>query len=412
VVPAIVCYVYILALGVNSIYDEEALIPYLEAMRNGTLTFGMFYAQHLEHRIPFPRLVMLATAAVSQFNAKLDMYLYWLCLCALCGLLYLAYRRERGSGAVALLLFAPATFVVFSLRPWGNLLWGWQICWALTILFAALAIWFLQVRASLLSFVVAVACGVVATYSTAAGLAIWPAGLVTLLLLRDRPRVVAWTFVGGVVFIAYFHGYQPPGNDVAPFWALSHPLHALEFALTVLGAPLTQDPTDATALGLLLLALYGAIAVWTVRRPPSRAPVFWLGVMAFALLSSGVVTYGRLQFDLGQATISNYVPLGLLGIAALWLWAVTELDWRRLPGSAFGTILATLLVVGLVGGTSTGLHYGQVMFAGREEEVAIELNYQTATPTQLYVQFQGTPPPTAWLDFVRANHLSVFAEQP
>src|SRR5215208_7141850 len=53
--------------------DQWALVPLLERSYRGTLSLHDLWAQHNEHRLLFPRLIMLALARLSAWNTHIEM---------------------------------------------------------------------------------------------------------------------------------------------------------------------------------------------------------------------------------------------------------------------------------------------------------------------------------------------------
>jgi len=53
------------------------MIPLIEKMYNGTLSFSDLLAQHNENRILFPRVVMLSIGSITRYNTIAEMF-FWL----------------------------------------------------------------------------------------------------------------------------------------------------------------------------------------------------------------------------------------------------------------------------------------------------------------------------------------------
>jgi hypothetical protein len=424
VLPALAAFLYITIYGANVVFgDEFALADYLAALQARTLTFPMLFAQHNEHRILFPRIVLLATASLTHFNTKAEMYLYWLCLCGICGLFLLAYVRLRGGGYRALFIFAPVSFILFSFRQWENLLWGWQICWGMAALFVTLALYLLAVRSRVwLSFALAVVSGVVASFSVLAGLVVWPVGLVELAYLtRERPEVrrfwlccALWLLAGMAVFGVYFRGFVRPAYLPSPLSFLRPPGRGLIFFLTTIGSPLSLGSATAVVFGALLLALVVSMVVWQVQRRQDGRPSLWVGATMFGLAAAAVVTVGRAGLGLEQAMASKYTVLGLIGIAGLYLWVVTELGWQNLAQAIARGGLLALLATGLFAGYAGGLGEGQIWLTARRAEAGYERAFSTASDLQLESVYPG--PPAGFLlqqlVFMRSEGLNVFFGSP
>lgn len=92
-----------------------------------------------------------------------------------------------------LLLFVPVSFLVFSFRQYENMLFGYQINFALAEAFGVLTLFLLYVlgRRSFkkLAFVRALVSATVVSFSVLQGLFVWPAGLLQLFISPiEKPK--------------------------------------------------------------------------------------------------------------------------------------------------------------------------------------------------------------------------------
>jgi hypothetical protein len=418
--PALASLIYITAFGVNAMFEDDfAIVPYVGALRSNTLTLQSLFDQHNEHRILFPRMVFLTSAQLTHLNSKAGMYFYWLCLCSICGVLFLVFREVRGMTSGSLLSFAPASWLIFSPRQWENLLWGWQLPWGMAVAFSLLALYLLARRsAPALSLVLALLSGVVASFSLAGGLAVWPAGLLEICCLglipvRERNwwiRAAIWSLFGAATATAYLHGYlNPPDNPVTAVSLLRHPVHTLGFFMAALGASLSMDAQDAAGIGVLFSVLLGYAVVQYTQRP-SRVPVFWLAAVALDIFFVMILTRGRIAFGLEKAAASRYTVFGLTGVAALYLWLVSVPGREnRIETLAKGAMFA-LVGSGLIVGYQAGLYQGHQSMIERQHLAVLERNFSTATYSEL--QTSNPWPPAvctiALLAYLSSQHLNVF----
>jgi hypothetical protein len=419
--PALLAFSFITVFGVDApVVDELDFVPYLRAAHVGALTLQALFAQHWEHRIFFPRLVMLATASLTHFNTKANMYLYWLCLCGICALLFLAFTGVQGTSVRALLAFAPVAWLVFSLRQWENLLWGWEISWGMTVLAVLLALYFLQLRSHpALCFVLAAASGVVASFSLLGGLVVWPVGLLEIAYLSRTPgsratwlRLDLWMAIGGAVVVIYLYGYTSPPIVPSPLLALHDPVNVLGYILGVLGEPLALDGRDAAAAIVVLGSLLLSAAIGPMRRRTTPTAALWLAMIAFGVVSAGVLALGRSEFADHGATTSRYSLLGLIGVAGLYLWAVTSLDWNAKAGLLLGGALLGFLALGTLASYRDGLDQGYVQMRDRQALAGIIRQFETEPDQTLERVHQGAAYDREQLAFLEQQHLSVFNDLP
>lgn len=339
--------------------DQWDFVPLLEKAYAGHLTFGDFWSQHNEHRLVFPRLLMLGMALSSGWNIHWELaanfvlaVLTWMVLCA----------QARANGAEVhgghnepvYLLFS---LLVFSLSQWGNWFLGWQLQEFMNVFAVVVAsIALTWRRAAGFGVAVAVAFGFVATYSFANGILVWPIGLLLLLLQRQergkafRRHVTAWCVAGAVAAGAYLFHYQTPSYHASPGDALHAPVRWVLYVLAYLGQPV-GDLEDLVSLGFELLGhgspsgdhtfsiLMGALGLllWLVTLVQLRlsrvvlAPLLpWLGMALYAVGTAMMTGLGRLDDGVGQALSSRYVTMANL----LWIPVVVQIYWVALVGAA------------------------------------------------------------------------------
>lgn len=342
-------------------WDEWVELPFYAARQAGTLTAHDIWAQHNEHRIPLSRLISVALFdLLGEWNVVAQMAVS----AAVMGLAVggLAYTLVR-LGVSPLIVLAVAVLLTSPLQ-WENILWGYQIHCFTLLLGIVLALGAVALDAALRVRTVALAilgC-LIATFSFASGLALWPAIGAMLALravlvagsmravLASRPlllRLGAFALAAMVCAALYFHGYTAPHNE---FGAPS-PLAFAIWMLRVLGYPLLEAPTAAhIALALGLWTCVGlALVGWARRREEATARdrlVFGAGLLLVLLASAALIGYGR-----GAAAYvpSRYATIFLLN-GVLWLVAVADLlAWsgaRR--GAAAARVALCALAAGLL----------------------------------------------------------------
>ncbi len=68
----LLCVIFKYAVAVPY-WDQWELVPLLEKMDAGGLTFHDLWAQHNEHRILFPKIIMLALARLTGWNTYYEL---------------------------------------------------------------------------------------------------------------------------------------------------------------------------------------------------------------------------------------------------------------------------------------------------------------------------------------------------
>jgi hypothetical protein len=356
--PASVVFFYITTYGVNvTMYDQWDFVPTIRRFYQGRLSVADLFQQYDEQRLFFPRIVMLLVVMFASYNNLVEMYISGLFLVVGAALIFLMYMRGRVFNWTTLLQFAPVPLVLFSLRQWNSLLWGWQVQWYLAITFFLLAVYMLDsCRRIGPRFVLAVLSGVVSSFSLAAGLLTWPVGFVHILLQRSRePKgersafrhlAVLWIISGAIVFVLYFKDYQPPHFQQSPAYLIAQPLSTARFVLLALGGALAMQETSAFALGLLLAPCYVASLVSLLKSRSRLAmhSALPFSLILFSLLFVAQITVGRSWLGPDKAMESKYAPitgLGLIGLYLLTLSISSTYDrLRRVAPSVLAGIIA------------------------------------------------------------------------
>jgi hypothetical protein len=342
--PPLVTLALIRRLAVNVPYwDEWELVPLIVKMRHGTLAFGDFWMQHNEHRLVFPRMVMLGLAWPG-WNVINELYASWI-FAILTGLvLWRLLARTLGlTHAVLLAPLAVATsLLLFSPVQGQNWLWGWQVQWFMLVFFSVLTAWALaRWPGQWRGLGVAALASMGATYSLASGQLIWLVGLLGLFVQWKRwgwRKMGVWVLTAGVCIGAYLYGYHSPQGHPSLFFSLQHPFIFATYVLAYLGSPLGSWggllSSIAAGYGLAGLGALGLALLWFWR---ARSELFvaivpWLQIAAFSLMSAVITAIGRAGFGVGQALSSRYATIALLfwlGVFVVGSLAFREFFARR-----------------------------------------------------------------------------------
>lgn len=375
-VPVFFSLLYVRAFGVNVVVrDQWEVATLFGELSSGTLSLADLWEPHNEHRFFFPRMAMLALGSVTQWNTVAEMYLIQVCLIATLIVLFFAFRNTVGHKAI---LFVPIAFLVFSLRQRTNLLWGYQITFAMTLAFTVLALFLLYAsgngRRGSLAFFAAVLCAAVATGSSIQGLLVWPAGLVQLLLLFGRERsskvmLALWGSVGSAAWIFYFLGYERRGESPgSPISLLAAPFSGAEYFLTILGNSLTSRQGAVVLAGALLLALIVIALLLVFKSGISGMPdgyAFWISLLAFSLLVLMTITVGRIELDTQSALASRYTTFSLLTVTSLYAIFTRLLKHRP----QLATVVSLSLLLTMIS-PSAALSYKNAIQLGIQEKNA------------------------------------------
>ena len=355
-VPLLILIMGIVRYGFRApFWDEWVLLPMIDKMFAGHLTFADLWSQHNEHRPFFPRLLMLALARGSHWDLRWNLGCNVLLgLTWLGAALGLAWNTARRAEKTAAPWIVPVmAFLILSWAQMENWIWGWQLLVFMNN--AAFAVGILLLAGNpwrWTRFAGALAAGVVASYTMASGLLYWIA-LFPLTLcdtrLPKKTRVLAaeiWVLVAFLTFQSYLFGYVKPSVSPPLDGFIRNPVGFLQFVVLYLGGPLTGlltppawhgvapgVPVYAFLPGLAGLGLAAGMLVYFMkRRPvPFHAVAPWFCVSAYAGGAALLTAAGRIGFGLENALISQYMTTG----AIFWTGLAGAAMTLRPPGPPF-----------------------------------------------------------------------------
>ncbi len=383
------------------ILDQWELVPLLQKSYQGQLAFGDLWAQHNEHRLLFPRLIMLGLARLSHWDLRWELVTSLLLAVGILSVVGIQLRQTAKivKDDTLLRLLPVASIVVFSLRQSENWMWGWQLAIFLNILAVVAGIALLTHPAPTWGkWIGAVCCGVVATYSFANGLLFWPLGAFALWAnTRDstfRARMAGWCVCAVLTAASYFYQYAKPPDSPPLLYTLSHPFTFAAYFLSYIGAfiSIKDTPVIGVCMGLVGLALL--ILAWRSLRQngkiPPEALTPYLAYALYVLLSALVSTVGRAGFGAKQAMASRYLTISeLFWIAILVMGYLTARQREATQTSAQTERWArrVLVVAGLVFAVNSLKNIRafpqQYAFAQPVERQMLLLNYKASAKLSL-----------------------------
>jgi len=359
--PAFILAWHISQNAVNTpVWDDWERGPLIQKFNEGTLTFKDLYAPHIDHRILFPRLIILGLNTVTGGDLRWEMGFTFLCgLAAALGVASLAKQTVLKGGNPSWGLLLAANLIIFSPLQWDNWLWGIQLAfmlpmpcliWALVV---SIKPWRWWVR-----LMVCCVLAVIGTHSFGHGFAIWPAVLGMALLSpgfvatgRERFYFIAlWVVLMAAALVCYTqsdfnnsshftHSYghvsgTPPPSAVYHGGIMEEPAKALNFMSILAGNPFARlhlvDPRDiAPLIGKTLLGLFVVFCLhrlWGIKKHSAAfdQALPWMALGGAAVVGMGAITAGRLHVSDFRATsiryisISEYLAVAVIMLGMLW----------------------------------------------------------------------------------------------
>jgi hypothetical protein len=420
--PPLALLLYVHLFGRNVFWwDDWDLVPLIQKTMEGKLTIPDLFVQHNEHRMLFPYVAMLVIGGVTRYNTVALMFFSWALIVLTAALIFLHYRRSvSGLSPVRLVLtFLPAELLLFSFSQYESILWGFTSEIYIAIFAAVLTFALLELSRKIDHFfMLSMISAIVATFSIAYGMAVWPIGFLAISDVRTNfKKAVIWSLTGSISITSYFIGYKLPGNSPPMTYVLTHPLDGALYFLTLIGGPLADDVrTSATygafiaLLGIVLLLLY------MKSKEVFRKHRFMICLIVFALLSSVATTVGRSGAGVQFATSSRYTPIVSLGLCGLYLSAAVssqQFPNKRKISSLYHMLLV-LVLVGLVVSNSVGWHMGEATKQSRELAQYVLATYQIQSDENICNYLHPCPAPAEQTreraDFLQRYGLGVFTQ--
>ena len=392
-------------------------------------TLGGLWAQHSDHRIFFPNLVVLLLAHTTHLNIVAEEYLSASMLVASTVLIGLAHHRRALE--TPWFAYIPLVLLLFSFVQDGNTLWGFQLAWYMVLLSLAGCIYLLD-RPNLIGpvFAAAVIIAVVGSFSSLQGLLIWPVG-VLLNFQRRRSRALQFSWISSAVVTTaiYFYNfsYSKGGNASGAFLLTHLPSDLKVFfgaignifggqVIDVYGAHVPGSPNlgsgGTIALGVVVFVIAAVTLVVYVRRDESSAGPVGVALVVFGLLFAASVTTSRAQHGAG---VSRYTTFDLLILAGCYLAMLAKPRRSWIPAAL--AVIVGLVALQVVLGTIEGIAYARTW---ERHEIAIQAitgNIDKSTNVQIgaevYPGAEYFPNFAAevrqWVHLAETHHLSQFA---
>lgn len=338
--------------------DDFAFTPFLEKAQAGTLTLHDFFVVQMEHRLAWPRLIILLLFKAAPGNFAAQSWVTFILLCLTLINVGLLLRRTGRPFSKWWPLMVLSGLALFSPVQYQILLWpmmfqvvtpAWALTSSLVVLGSRWPLW--------LRFILCAILALVATLSIASGLLLWPLLTVVIVcsdaLPAGRPRkrfAGAWLAIFTVTAVLYFHGLH---NETDPQFSyraaageitvgkgvqnlLQKPWVSLAFTLRFVGAHLARGTsltmmTAALLWGALFVAMWVAALCWWLRQIKDASQrsqwIPWLVLGAYSIGTGFLVSLGRAwastsgDNSLQSRYICHAIPLtiGLLVLGWMFL---------------------------------------------------------------------------------------------
>ncbi len=305
-------------------WDQWEIASFLQKIYSGNITLYDFWAQHNEHRIMFPRLIMMVLALLTRWNIYYEIAMnvfLGICIFAVIAQQYTRYYKlNRFITIFPFILICILSFSLIQYENWG---WGFQIQIFLNVLSIVAGMAFI-VRANkgIGYFVGALLCGIVATYSFANGVLFWIIGTLPIVYIVYSLKskwiyISSWFLVAIVSIVSYYIDYHKPGSHPSLFYSLKHPVTFIEYITAYLGSSVSIfNKYACIVMGIIGLILFififfNKLLTWKNSRK-NDGSLYWILVSFYGLLSGTVSALGRAGFGYEQALASRYTTISNL----------------------------------------------------------------------------------------------------
>jgi hypothetical protein len=306
-------------------WDQWELVTIFEKSVNGTLGFADFFAQHNEHRILFPRLIMFTLATLTHWNTLYEVATNVILACGIFGVFYVLLRRTFVSKKLLYAVTFFVSLILFSPDQFENWMWGWQLQWFANVLGLVVAVWALSSwkpkKAPAFRLAFAILAAVFATYSLASGLFVWIVCLPLLWFSKDLKKYMyVWIVAGLITIWVHYIGYVDPAYHPSKLLFLQQPLEFVKYFLVYMGRPLAIDFSLAlaTAVGYMGIIIAGFIFIFKRYAGQLATPLLpWIAIGLYAIFAGLSTDISRLGFGVEQAYSSRYITLSCLLLIAI-----------------------------------------------------------------------------------------------
>jgi hypothetical protein len=428
-VPVIFAFLIVTFFGVNiPIWDEWELLLFLNGVREHGIRFGDFFVPHGIHRMFFPRIAFLASALLTNFNVKANMYISWGLITAMYGV-YIVYLRKtikcesQSDKLKRLFLCLIVGFCCFNLVQIENILFGFQVAFFMIGAFSVSSFYFFYryyTEKKSLYLILSVASGFIAAFSSFHGVLVFPVILLLLLLLRisgeKTPVKCVFTIIIVTIltYIIYFYNLQSQSDQLR--YLLKHFFQAAIYFFTAVGSPFTfLLPIPAFIFGLLLFFAGISLTVYLILEKKIRNYIFPLCLLYFGYAFCAAIAIGRSHAGIWQSLSSRYTTFSLFVFIGLLIIVYTESAGgkKHILLNYFASGIRFLLVVLLF------LQYiyfgGSIYTAGSTKgRISSLRNYQNEsmdTLRQNYPLWRDIDSAREYIGILEKNRWSVFSQE-
>lgn len=317
----VIVVVYLLKVDVP-FWDQWELIPILSKFYSGNLTFFDLWLPHNEHRILFPKILMVILAHITHWDTTIELYINILLAIGIYITLIVAATKVFRKMGIESKWYLPLfSLVIFSLNQFENWIFGWQMQIFLCVFSVIMGFGFLTSNnLNFKKYLASIALGIIASFSFANGLIYWPVGLLGLHMNSNVSKTyftwmkIVWIGMSVMVYMVYFYHF----TATAEYLKIGEGLNISEFILYVLlylGRPLGvvfyNHQIYSIIFGIFGMFFYIASILFIFLKDKLifKKIRFFLLISLYTIGSALVTGIGRANYGYEQAHSSRYITI-------------------------------------------------------------------------------------------------------
>lgn len=325
-VPVIYGFYYIENYAVDVPYWDQwnMIVVWTINYYEGNLDLGrLIIGEQNDSRPVVPSLILLMASLFTNLNIKSMLYLGYIFYVV--SIIFLIYfiKTDTDFDRITLLLLIPIYYYAFNPYYMGRFIQNMgSMQYPILILTALMSIYLLYLsKNSYLYLLVSILAGILCTFSFAAGLSIWFAGLVQLGIQKmnnKKSKIIVWITSAIIIFYIYYIqlGFKTSGLHGTDAYSsfldalCRYPINKFLCVMGVLGSEVIHQQDIALYFGLILS--FVIVALVYINRKSLELDRFskWYGLLAFGTLTALEVALTRSGDDssFGSADTIFFIP--------------------------------------------------------------------------------------------------------
>ncbi len=308
--------------------DFDLIAEFMDIKNTGHINWLKLVAFNNEHIILFPKIVIFLLAYISDYNNKVMIIAIWLTLVAIYYLIirFTVEKKLQDFTFVDVLYSVIVGFCLFNISQYENLLWNFQLAWFMIELCVVAGLIVLNRYLDTNDkkyFYMAIILGLVASFSSLHGLAIWLCYVFVIALYQfvdrrfDRVIYCDIILVAIPIFALYFYNYRElmflNGAKAKTLWQMS------EYALSILGSVISilNFPVCKLFWGVAIVVFSLFLFCLLLKTNKIKQNILPLGLLAYGGIFVVMIGFGRANWNILYSRYMTYPLLFVVAVLAI-----------------------------------------------------------------------------------------------